>query len=203
MTKTFFISLGLILIIVLLLIIAIKPPTTIVTTPQTQVALQPQVQEKPTARYTEEPRGQPSPKEETPPPAGVPAEVVYPKETIFWVNEIRAPDTEAYVGGVNFIPIKEDRLKTFAGSFGPYYEDPIPYVHVILCAEFYKVKAAPSCEIVPLIYRDNYVSFAKGYQFDEYIGGMAAKDYIAYFNVYYGDEIIGYSNRAVIRTIKD
>ena len=39
------------------------------------------------------------------------------------------------------------------------------------------------------------------YQFDEYIGGMAARDYLAYYTVYSGDAVIAESNKAVIRTI--
>jgi len=72
----------------------------------------------------------------------------------------------------------------------------------MLCSELYKVSAAPSCEIVPLIYREQYVSFARGYQFDEYIGGQAVKDYIAYFVILSGDAEIGRSNTALIRTIR-
>ena len=59
------------------------------------------------------------------------------------------------------------------------------------------------CETVPTIFRNGEVSFARGYQFDEFIGGLAAKDYIAYFKVYAGDTVVAASNEAVIRTVTD
>ncbi len=202
MGKTHLISAALVIIIVILLFIAVKQPTTIVTTPTQQ--------ETPTPRELT-PRApvlvpeKPSPKAPEPAPplkSGIEAEKAYPQEVTFWVNEIRAPESTTYEEGLNFIPIKDDQIKTFAGSFGPYFEDPTPYLKVVLCSEMYKVQAAPSCEIVPIVYREKYVSFARGYQFDEYIGGQAAKDYTAYYNVYVGNTIIAYSNRAVIRTVK-
>jgi len=202
MAKTFLISAGLVIIIVLLIIIATRQPTLVTTPAPAPITVQP---ERPTPRAPEPERGTPTPKapEVIIPPGGVPAEVVYPQEAEFWVNEIRVPATTTYEEGLNFIPIKEDRLKTFAGRIGPYFEDPTPYIRVVLCAELYKVAAAPACEIVPIIWRENFVSFAKGYQFDEYIGGMAAKDYLAYYDVYAGDAVVAHSNRAVIRTVKD
>ncbi len=112
------------------------------------------------------------------------------------------PESTTYEEGLNFIPIKDDQLKTFAGSFGPYFEDVTPYLKVVLCAQLYKVTAAPACEIVPLVYKEKYVSFARGYQSDEYIGGFAAKDYVAWYDVYVASTLVATSNRAVIRTVK-
>ncbi len=201
MGKTFIITAALAIIIVLLLIIAVKEPSTITTTP----APPPPAQQELTPRA---PVSQPeTPTQKAPEPApplapGVQAEKVYPQETSFWVNEIRVPESTTYQEGLNFIPIKDDQLKTFAGSFGPYFEDVTPYLKVVLCAELYKVTAAPACEIVPIIYKERYVSFAKGYQFDEYIGGFAAKDYIAWYDVYVANTLVATSNRAVIRTVK-
>ncbi len=129
---------------------------------------------------------------------GVKAELVYPSQANFWVNELRVAET---YGENNFIPLRQSSVKTFAGSFGPYPEAP-KNLKTVLCAELYKIPAAPSCETVETIYRQNYVSFAKGYVYDEYIGGMAAKDYIAYYDVYLGETRVASSNRAVIRTVK-
>ena len=156
------------------------------------------------------PRAQPiqptqaPPVQEAPaPPSGPSIEQVFPSEKNFWVNTIRVPETTAYEESYNFIPIKQHDIKTFAGSFGPYAEDPSKYVSVTLCAELYKVHAAPACQRVQTIFRDNYVSFAVGFQFDEYIGGMAAKDYLAYYVISSGDAVVGRSNMAVIRTVND
>ena len=161
--------------------------------------------EAPTPKASEPERGTPTPKapEITPTPAGTPQELVFPTNVNFWVNEIKVPETTAYEQGLNYIPIKESNLKTFAGSFGPYPSDPTTNLRVTLCSEFYKVQAAPACENVKLVYQNQYVSFAKGYQYDEYIGGMAAKDYIAYYNVYLKETKVATSNVAVIRTVKD
>lgn len=202
MAKTLLISAALIIIIILLIIIAVKPPTTMTTKPAEQpIILQP-TPRAPEPQIPTPTTPTPRAPEITPTPAGIEIEKVYPQEVTFWVNEIRVPETTDYYGA-GFIPIKEDQLKTFAGSFGPYFEDPTLHIKVVLCAELYKVQAAPACEIVPIIYRDNYVSFARGYQFDEYIGGSAAKDYIAYYDVFVGNTAIAKSNKAVIRTVKD
>jgi len=202
MAKTLIVSIGMIAIIVLLVIIVARQQT-IVTTPVTE-----QIQVIPealTPRAPEIERGEPTPRAKEPEalPSGVPAEQVYPQDLSFWVNSIRVPETTAYESGYNFIPIKKSNLKTFSGSFGPYFDPPPASLKVILCSELYKVQAAPTCEQVPLIYRDNYVSFARGYQFDEYIGGQAAKDYLAYYDIYLGDTAIAHSNVAVIRTVAD
>jgi hypothetical protein len=202
MTKTIMITTLLIVIIVILTIIAVRQPTTIITTPSQKEILE---QRELTPRA---PVIQPElPTQKAPEPApplspGVQAEKIYPRETTFWVNEIRVPESTTYEEGLNFIPIKEDKLKTFAGSFGPYFEDVTPYLKVVLCSELYKVTAAPSCEIVPIVQQGNQVSFARGYQFDEYIGGNAAKDYIAWYDVYVANTLVATSNRAVIRTVK-
>ncbi len=203
MAKTLLITAALIVIIVLLVIIAAKPPTITTEPVGKPIQMQP-TPAAPTPKAPEPAIEKPTPRapEIEPTPPGIEISKVYPQEVNFWVNEIRVPETIDYYGA-KFIPIKESQLKTFAGSFGPYFEDPTPYIKVILCSEFYKVQAAPACEMVQLIYRDNYVSFAKGYQFDEYIGGMAAKDYLAYYDVYVGETPVAHSNKAVIRTIKD
>ena len=198
MAKTLFITALLIVIIGLLIYMAARQKT-VITTPEPKPVETPQA---PTPKALEPERGTPTPKapEEVLPKAGVEIEKVVPQEVNFWVNNIKVPPSTTYKEGLNFIPIKQSNLKTFAGSFGPYFEDPTPHLKVMLCAEFYKIQAAPACEIVPFLFRDRYASFAKGYQYDEYIGGMAAKDYVAYYDVYVGTTPIAHSNKAVIRT---
>ena len=202
MTKTFIISILLIVIIVILTIIAVRQPATIVTTPSKQ-EIPEQRELTPHAPVIQpEIPTQKAPEPAPPLSPGVQAEKIYPSETTFWVNEIRVPPSTTYEEGLNFIPIKDDQLKTFSGSFGPYFEDVTPYLKVVLCSQFYKVTAAPSCEIVPIVQQGNSVSFARGYQSDEYIGGNAAKDYIAWYDVYVANTLIATSNRAVIRTVR-
>lgn len=196
-------SIGMIVIIGLLLYLAIKPSEVVVTQPvPTPIIVKPVQPQTPKAQPIV-PKVTPPQIEEPALPPGPSMEEIYPSETNFWVNTIRVPATTTYDEGYNFIPVKQDDIKTFAGSFGPYFDDPSQHITVILCAELSKVQAAPACQRVQTIYRDNYLSFAVGFQFDEYIGGMAAKDYIAYYVVSVGNEVIARSNTAVIRTVRD
>jgi hypothetical protein len=160
--------------------------------------------EQPTPIAPQEQRGTPTPKapEIKPTTPGIPIELK-PQETTFWVNQIQVPPYTTYEEGLNYIPIKQSQLKTFAGSIGPYQTDPTQQVKIILCAQLSTAMAAPACENVPIIFKENYVSFARGYQDDEFIGGMAAKDYTAYYEVYAGNKPIAISNKAVIRTVRD
>jgi len=188
----------------LLVYIAIRP-TTLQTTPQPApqepIQLEPvqeSAQEEPTPHAPVPERGEPTPRAPEPTKPGTSLQL-QPDEALFWVNDIRVPSQTAYG---YFIPVQDDDLKTFAGSFGPYIEDPTESLSVELCAEFTKVQAAPACEFVSLLFKNKYVSFARGYQFDEYIGGMAVKDYTAYYTVYANDKPIAHSNRAVVRTVR-
>lgn len=197
MAKTVIIVGALLAAVVLLVIVAQEPKQTTVTTPIQQSPGDIIVNEVPSPRAdTSSP---PSPRSSEPTPSGIDAAKVFPSEVNFWVNEIYVPASS--YGEGSFIPLDEDDLKTFAGSFGRYQENPTAHLTVKLCSEYAKIKAAPVCESVPLLYRDNMVTFARGYQFDEFIGGQAAKDYIAYYTIYAGDTVIANSNRANIRTV--
>jgi hypothetical protein len=191
-----------ILAVILIVYFAIKPEPVVTQPTPTETP----TTRAPTPRAPEIDRGVPTqkaPEPITPTQGGIEAAKVFPSEVTFWVNEIRVPESTTYQEGLNFIPIKKSQLKTFAGSFGPYFEDPTQHLRVLLCSEFYKLQAAPACETVPIRYVDKYVTFARGYQFDEYIGGMAAKDYIAYYDVFVADTKVAHSNQAVIRTVND
>jgi hypothetical protein len=202
MAKTAIITILLIVAIVLLVYIAARPQTTVITTPVPQpIVVQPLTPRAPQIEIGVTTPKAPATKQ---PSAGIEIEKVLPQQVDFYVNDIRVPESTTYEeGGLSFIPIKKNDIKTFAGSFGPYFKDPTPYMKVVLCAEYYKIAAAPSCEVVQLNYQGNHVTFARGYQFDEYIGGMAAKDYAAYYTIYAGEAPIGYSNKAIIRTVNN
>ena len=124
----------------------------------------------------------------------------YPGEVYFWVNDLLVPQATLY-NGSKFIAIRTDQIRTFAGSFGPYYDNPTEHLTIVLCAELTKATAAPACERVESIYRENYVSFAKGYGEGEYIGGRVYKDYTAYYNVFADQTQVAASNKAVVRTV--
>ncbi|MBW3018912.1 hypothetical protein KY329_01875 [Candidatus Woesearchaeota archaeon] len=129
------------------------------------------------------------------------AELV-PSQTRFFVNEIDVPPfSSSYY---NYMPIKQHDIKSFAGAFGPYEKDPRQWIKVQLCAENYKVpQPAPACQPVEMTYSQGMVAFAVGLKYDEFIGSMAAKDYIAYYIVSSGDAKVAESEKAVIRTVKD
>ncbi|RJQ22534.1 hypothetical protein C4580_00595 [Candidatus Woesearchaeota archaeon] len=160
--------------------------------------------EQPSPRIDVSPEtGTPTPRapEIEPKQPGIPASEVFPQEVNFWVNNILVPSNQDYDSG-RFIRVEDDDIKTFAGSFGPYFDDPRDHLRVELCSELSRGIGAISCEIVPLNFGDRYVSFAKGYVFDEYIGGTAAKDYYAYYIVYVGDTKVAQSNRGAVRTVR-
>lgn len=199
MGKALIISLGLMAVIVVLLYVAVQQePATIVYTQPTEE------REEPTPVAVAEDRGEPTPKAEEPEyrEPGVEFEKIFPNEINFWVNEILVPETSLYEGQ-QFIPLKAGEIKTFAGSFGPYFDDPADYITVKLCAQLKGYELAETCEYVPIVFRDRYASFARGYQEDEFIGGFAAKDYWAWYEVYAGDTRVAVSNRAIVRTVRD
>lgn len=123
-----------------------------------------------------------------------------PDEVYFWVNNMLIPETTLY-NGSQFLSIRKDQIRTFAGLFGPYFDDPTNEITVVLCAELTKIQAPLSCERMEIVFRDRYVSFANGFGPDEYIGGRVYKDYTAYYNVYQGNTTIAASRKAVIRTV--
>lgn len=182
-------------LILLAVLAGLNPP--IETQPEQVVEVIPEPVISPPPQQDEEP----SPREEPIVDITPDFQSLKPQESHFWVNEIRVPSyTESYY---NFIPVKQDDIKTFAGSFGPYGFDPRDWLTVSLCSEFIDVPASPACQRVVLDFVDNYVNFAVGLTYDEYIGGRAAKDYMAYYVVRSGDAVVTTSNRAMIRTVRD
>lgn len=148
------------------------------------------------------PAPMPVPPPAIPTPTRRPISLV-PSHVYFWVNSIPVPDVINV--DYNFIPLKKDRLKSFSGSFGPYFEDPRAHLTVLLCSEDLRVPSAPACENVDLSFRseEGYVDFGTGYEEDEFIGYTARKDYFAYFIVKSNGETIAHSPKAAIRTVKD
>lgn len=200
--RALLISLGLLTVIVILLFVAVQQqPAQLV---YTQPTPDEQKQEEPTPVAQPEDRGEPTPKaeEQEYKEPGIEFEKVFPTEVNFWVNEILVPETNLYEGQ-QFIPLKDDEIKTFAGSFGPYFDDPTDHIIVKLCAQLRDYELGDTCEYIPLTYREKYVSFARGYTDEEFIGGFAAKDYLAWYEVYAGDTRVAVSNKAIVRTVRD
>lgn len=82
----------------------------------------------------------------------------------------------------SFIPIYYDDMKTFSGRFGPYDFDARPYIEVKLCSFPKTFPDMLNCETVELNYANNFASFARGYNYDEFIARQALKNYgVVYF----------------------
>jgi len=179
--------------------------------------IEPPIESKPTPQIAVQPERQMPPVQEPTPPvraktpvspiAQLPENVapsftqLRPSEVLFWVNEIDVPPYQETF--YNFLPIQESDLKTFAGRFGPYAKDPREWLRVDLCAEQYKIPAGPACMPMRITFDGAYASFAVGLQHDEYVGGLAAKDYLAYYVVRSGEAVVAQSNKAVVRTVRD
>ncbi|MEM4263383.1 MAG: hypothetical protein QW666_00625 [Candidatus Woesearchaeota archaeon] len=119
----------------------------------------------------------------------------------FQVNKLIIP---AYFG-YPFIPIKEDRIRTFSGKFGPYYYDYRQYFDVELCSSLLNSPEMVVCEkIYDLNYIDNYITFTRGYPPDEYIANTAMREFTAFFVIKdKNKELIAKSNGAPIKLVKD
>jgi hypothetical protein len=188
----------LLVILGVLLILAIQTPP-LQTTPVEQPTPKAPWLDEQVIVIEEEPTAPTPSAPEPTEPEGIPLEKVFAQTVQFYVNNIRVGLVETY----DYIPIKKSQVKTFAGTFGPYTQDPTEFIRVELCAELVDFPAKPACEVVPVLYRDGYVSFARGYKYDEYIGAQAAKDYTAYYTVYVGDTVVANGPKARIRTVND
>jgi hypothetical protein len=130
-----------------------------------------------------------------------PRDYLVPQALSFAVDRIAIQESNYNA----FLPLKEDRIHTYSGRAGYYAEDPLPFIQGYLCAYAYKIQGAPlRCERVDLAYQDEVVSFARGYDGDEYIGHQAAGiDFAALFlltNPEYG--ILAASPVAYLRITK-
>jgi len=130
-----------------------------------------------------------------------PRDYLVPQVLSFAVDRIAIPEYNYDT----FLPLKKDRIHTYSGRAGYYAEDPTPFLQGYLCAYAYEIQGAPlRCERVDLAYQDGVVSFARGYDEDEYIGHQAAGlDFAALFlltNPEYG--ILAASPLAYLRWVK-
>ena len=128
-------------------------------------------------------------------------EELAPEEMQLFVNAIPVPLLPLY----NFIPLKEDRIRTFSGRFGPYAKDTSEYLRVYLCAYAYKVPNAPlECEEVQTVFQGGYLAFFRGYAPDEFINRQALRNFgVMYFvmNDQYG--VVASSNIGIVRLVND
>src|SRR3989344_2906059 len=131
---------SLMVLVLIFLLTACAPPAQTQPTKNATVVEEVKVEEVPQARV------------ETPTPK-VEVKNNYPDEVYFWVNDFLIPHATLY-NGSKFISIRESQIRTFAGSFGPYFEDPTEHINVTLCAELTKTIAAPACEKMDFIYRE-------------------------------------------------
>jgi hypothetical protein len=119
----------------------------------------------------------------------------------FFVNRIPITEYSTYT----FIPIKEKRITTYSGKFGPYIEDNRKHVFVKLCSHIRDRPEMYACEnIRELNYIDGYYSFVRGFPEDEFIGNVAMKNFGAYYTVHSKEHgMLAQSSVAPIRIVKD
>lgn len=107
--------------------------------------------------------------------------VLRPVSVEFFVDSILVPP---FMNEYNFLPLKKDRMRSFSGRFGPYSEDYRDVLYVELCSFVLSHPDMISCEkIIDLNFVDGYVTFARGYDFDEFIAGLAMRNFGAYYVV--------------------
>jgi hypothetical protein len=151
--------------------------------------------------------GEEEPIFETPgqiPPMGTPTETgLLPRDMLFWVNKLRVPHAPYHP--YNFIPLDKNDPKTFSGSLGPYTRDPRQYLTIHLCQERVDPPITPPvCEkIESLGFYDNYVNWARGYDYDEFPGYQhPPKNWVAYYTIR-TDGLVKEGPRAYIRLVTD
>ncbi|MBW3002178.1 hypothetical protein KY338_03405 [Candidatus Woesearchaeota archaeon] len=127
-------------------------------------------------------------------------------------NNLRPVNVEFYADSImvppvmneyNFLPLKKDDMRTFSGKFGPYSEDYRKYFYVELCSYVLSQPEMFGCEkIRDLNFMDGYITFARGYDYDEFIAGLAMRNFGAYYVVQsteFGP--LATSNKAVINLV--
>lgn len=114
-------------------------------------------------------------------PGAPPEEAKYmPSQMEFYVDSIIVPPVQSY----DFLPLPQDDMRTFSGKFGPYPEDYRNMLYVELCSFVLSQPEMFACEkIRDTNFRQGYITFARGYDFDEYIAGLAMRNFGAYYEV--------------------
>ncbi len=127
-------------------------------------------------------------------------ENLIPAYTEFQVNKLMIPEYFGY----EFIPIKKDNIRTFAGKFGPYYYDYRPYIYAELCSFISNQPEMFACEKANLNYINNYLTFVNGYKPDEFIGNVAMKNFGTYYLVRSKEHgLLAKSNVATIKIVNN
>lgn len=123
-----------------------------------------------------------------------------PVNVEFYVNSIIVPSG---LNEYNFLPLKKDDMRAFSGKFGPYTEDYRNLLYVELCSYVLSQPEMSGCEkIRDLNFENGYIAFARGYDYDEFIAGLAMRNFGAYYVVKsteFGP--VATSNKAVINLV--
>jgi len=122
-----------------------------------------------------------------------------PQFVEFNVNKIMIPEMQVSA----FIPVQRDNPRVFSGKFGPYPEDYSEFIYVELCSFVESQPEMFACEkIRNLNYMDGYLTFARGYDWDEYIAGLAMRNFGTYYEVKSGEfGTLATSNRGIINLV--
>jgi hypothetical protein len=123
-----------------------------------------------------------------------------PISTSFYVDSI---PVMVNMQSPDFFPLSKYNMRVFSGKFGPYPENYNKFVYVELCSFVESQPEMFGCErIRNLNFVDGYLTFARGYDWDEYIAGLAMRNFGAYYVVKsteYGP--LATSKRAIINLV--
>lgn len=114
-----------------------------------------------------------------------------PKVLSFTVNRYIVPVNQP----MYFVPIRKEDIRSFSGSFGPYPQSVRKYVEVMLCASEIDGSGIRCAQSVP-DYRGDMMEFMEGYNTDEYIAGVARKQFLAWYELHTSEGMIAKSNVA-------
>lgn len=119
-----------------------------------------------------------------------------PKNIQYYINGIMIPKVSA-----GEIQLKDDKIRTYEGKFGPYPYSPVQNLVIKICAQNRYESDAPTCEqITSVAFIDGYVVFGYANKPDEYIGYYPRRQFTTYFEVYSKDgTLLSKSNTGKVR----
>lgn len=123
-------------------------------------------------------------------------ESLTPKNVQYFINGILVPKMS-----IGEIQLRDDKIRTYEGKFGPYPYNPSQNILIKICAQNKYESDPPTCEqLTSISYIDKYVVFGYANKHDEYIGYYPRRQFTTYFEVYSNDgKLLSKSNVGKVR----
>jgi hypothetical protein len=103
-----------------------------------------------------------------------------PQSVQFYINGIFVPQIS-----LSEIQLREDKIRTYEGKFGPYPYNPSDNIIIKICSQNRFESDSPTCEqITSISYIENYVVFGYANKHDEYIGYYPRRNFVAYYEIF-------------------